>query len=108
MQKRFYVIVPVDASNRRPTMLETFLGWLNPDDTASKAAQRKREFTEQSRTMRDRVNLVQAGLENIGLGCHRLDTHELIELYYKIYNPKTSQEQKLPTNEELHLDKTTL
>ncbi len=42
------------------------------------------------------MNLVETGLRNIGLMTKRLTTMELIELYYEIYNPKTSQEQKLP------------
>ncbi len=53
--------------------------------------------------------LVTSGLENIGLHCKRLDTQKLIELYYGIYNPKTSQEQKLPKDLDLlGTDKTVL
>ncbi len=108
MQKRFYVVVPVDMSARRHGLLEQFFGWINPDDSTAKAAQRSRDFSAGSRTLKDRVNLVSAGLENIGLQSARLTTHQLIELYYQIYNPKTSQEQKLPDEEKLKVDRTTL
>jgi hypothetical protein len=108
MQKRFYVIVPLDQSVRRSGLLEQFFGWLSPDDSTAKAAQRAKDFAAGSRSLQDRVNLVQAGLENIGLMSRRLTTHELIELYYQIYNPKTSQEQKLPAEEKLNIDRTTL
>ena len=109
MQKRFYVVVPFDQSIRRKGLFEQFFSWISPDDSTAKAALRARDFSSGSRGLKDRVNVVQAGLENIGLMSKRLTTHELIELYYKIYNPKTSQEQKLPAEEEkLKIDRTTL
>ena len=108
MQKRFYVVVPLDQSVRHKGILEQFFSWISPDDSSTKAAQRARDFAAGSRSLKDRVNLVQAGLENIGLMNKRLTTHELIELYYQIYNPKTSQEQKLPEEAQLKMDRMTL
>ncbi|MBI1813171.1 TraC family protein, partial [Candidatus Peregrinibacteria bacterium] len=99
MQKRFYVVVPFDLQERKKNLVEQFLGWMQQDDSASKALQRNREFSAGGKALKDRVNLVQAGLENIGLMSKRLQTHELIELFYHIYNPRTSQEQKLPQEE---------
>lgn len=108
MQKRFYVVVPLDQSVHKRGILEQFLSWISPDDSTAKAAQRSRDFAAGSRALKDRVSLVQAGLENIGLQNRRLTTHQLIELYYQIYNPQTSQEQKLPQEEQLKMDRTTL
>ena len=108
MQKRFYVVVPVDQTVRHRSLLEQFFGWISPDDSTTKARQRAKDFASGSRLLKDRINLVQAGLENVGLMCHRLTTHELIELYYQIYNPKTSQEQKLPQDADLKADPITL
>lgn len=109
MQKRFYVCVPVDHSVRRKTMLEKFLEWIHPEDSAGKAAQRNREFGGGARELKERVELIQTGLENIGLHARRLTTRELIELYYQIYNPKTSQQEKIPQNlEELNEEKNVL
>ncbi|MBI3331819.1 TraC family protein [Candidatus Peregrinibacteria bacterium] len=109
MQKRFFVIVPFDHTIRKKSLVEKFFGWISPDDRSAKASQRNRDFTEASKQLKDRVNLVTTGLENIGLTSHRLSTHELIELYYQIYNPQTSQEQKLPGDEgRLKLEKTVL
>jgi hypothetical protein len=39
--------------------------------------------------------MVETGLENIGVTTERLNTAELIELFYSAYNPQTSQEQKI-------------
>jgi hypothetical protein len=96
MQKRFYVIVPFEITPKGKTLFEQFFGWMSPDDSSAKAAQRNREFQTGAKTLSERLNLVQTGLENVGLSTKRLSTQELIELYYQIYNPRTSQEQKMP------------
>jgi hypothetical protein len=109
MQKRFYVVVPVDQSIRHKTAVEQFFDWLHPDDTASRATQRNRGFAQGARQLKERVDLVSGGLSNVGLHCHRMDTRELIELLYQTYNPKTSQTQKMPKDgDELKLEQTTL
>lgn len=109
MQKRFYVIVPLDLSIRHKTAVEQFFDWLHPDDTATRASQRNRSFAQGARQLKERVDLVMGGLGNVGLHCHRLDTRELIELLYKTYNPKTSQTQKVPKDMvDLKLEQTTL
>lgn len=109
MQKRFYVIVPVDKSTRRKTLFEQFFEWINPDDTGAKATTRNREFATGNKELTERVELISSGLGNIGLHPKRMNTRELIELMYQIYNPKTSQNQKLPKDmEALNIEKTTL
>lgn len=109
MQKSFYLVLPLDRNVRRKTLLEKFLEWLHPEDSAVKAAHRNREFNEGGRMLNDRVELAQAGLNSLGLHARRLTTRELIQLYYDIYNPQTSQHQKLPQDiADLHTDATTL
>ncbi|TSC58324.1 MAG: hypothetical protein Greene041662_769 [Candidatus Peregrinibacteria bacterium Greene0416_62] len=99
MQKRFFVIIPLDdvpgQAAKRPGLLNQFLSWISVDDTGSKAGTRYRHFPEKSIQLKDRVQQVQAGLHNLGLNSRRLPTQDLIELYYQVYNPKASQEQKL-------------
>lgn len=104
MQKRFYVIVPIDDSAPRKSTLAQFLAWFGIDDTAAKALKRYKQFQHKSIPLRDRINLVEAGLNNIGLATRRLKTKELIELYYQVYNPETSQEQKIKNTEDLHTE----
>ena len=96
MQKRFLVIVPLDDTEEKKSPLAQFFSWIGIDDSSSKITHRRKYFNEKATKLKDRVNLVDAGLRNIGLMTRRLNTMELIELYYQIYNPKTSQEQKLP------------
>ncbi len=109
MQKRFYIVIPVDHSARKKTVVEQFFDWLHPDDTSAKAGQRYREFGQGAREIQERIDLVSTGLSNIGLHTRRLNTRDLIDLLYKIFNPKTSQVQKLPKEvEKMDLETTTL
>lgn len=104
MQKRFFVVVPVDPPGiKNISFMGKLFGWLSPGDTREKALARKRLFDDQSMQLRDRVNLVKAGLANVGCPCERLTTMELIDLFYSVYNPKTSQEQKLPGIGDMNL-----
>ena len=96
MQKRFYLVVPQDDRPAKQSTLSQFLDWMNIDDSAAKISQRNRRFHQRSILLRDRMNLVESGLHNVGLISRRLTTRELIELYYEMYNPRTSQQQKLP------------
>ncbi|MBU0767040.1 hypothetical protein KKF55_04670 [Patescibacteria group bacterium] len=98
MQKRFYVVVPQDDQQPKSNSLAQFMTWFKTDDTASKISQRNQRFHQRSVLLRDRVNLVQSSLHNVGIQSRRLNTQELIETYYKLYNPITSQEQNLPSN----------
>jgi hypothetical protein len=109
MQKSFYVVVPVDAPTKgKRGILQRFFEWMNVDDSRSKALQRSREFRAYSKILRDRITLVQSGLENVGITMRRLKTEELVQLYYGIYNPSTSQKQKFKTLDELNPDKSAL
>ena len=109
MQKHFYLILPIDRNIRRKTLIEKFLEWLHPEDSAVKAGQRNRAFDEGARMLKDRIELAEAGLNSIGLHSRRLPTRELIQLYYEIYNPQTSKNQKIPKDiTDLHTDATTL
>ena len=109
MEKRFYVVIPLDHTVRKKTLIEKFLDWMHLDDTLNKALSRNREFPQLSKELSERCELVLSGLTNIGLHARRLDTKELIELMYKVYNPKTSSLEKIPDDiGVLKTEKTTL
>ncbi len=109
MQKNFYIIVPVDApSKAKRGLIARFLDWLNVDDTRSKALQRSHEFRAYNKILRDRITLIQSGLENVGITMRRLKTDELVQLYYTTYNPQTAQKQKIGGVGDLNVDKSAL
>jgi hypothetical protein len=107
MQKRFYMVIPVDRSVRKKTMVEKLFDWMNPDDTLAKSAYRSSELGRALKDLNERVDLVVAGLGTVGLRAKRLNTRDLLELYYQIYNPRTSQYEKIPADmDKLGLEKT--
>lgn len=109
MQKRFYVIIPIDHAERRKTIIEQFFDWLHPDDSAANASLRSHEFGSATLRLTERVELVSSGLSNVGLHVKRLNTRDLIELLYQTYNPKTAQIQKIPADvDQLKLEQTAL
>jgi len=102
MQKRFYVVIPLDDHPQHKSMIAQFLEWIGIEDSTSKALARHQMFEKRITPLRDRINLVEAGLNNIGLVTRRLSTRELLELFYQVYNPGTSQEQKLSRISDLN------
>jgi hypothetical protein len=106
MQKNFYMVIPVDApAKAKRGLIARFMDWLSIDDSRSKAIQRSHEFRAYSKILRDRITLIQSGLENVGITMRRMKTDELVQLYYTIYNPMTSQKQKFNTTAELNAGK---
>ena len=106
MQKSFYIVIPVDTPTKtKRGILQRFYEWINVDDTRAKALQRHRDFKAYNKVLRDRITLIQSGLENVGLTMRRLKTDELVQLYYGIYNPTTSQKQKFAAATDLNADK---
>jgi len=102
MQKRFFAIIPMDPPGiAKGSFFSKYMEWLSPGDKREKALARRRQFDEMNAKLRDRVNIVITGLENVGLPCVRLTTSQLIELFYNVYNPLTAQDQKLPGEGDL-------
>lgn len=94
MEKRFFVIVPY-----YPTELEKvnvfkklFYSTPNPGDT---------DFETQKSALMERVDQTISGLSSAGLRCAALNTEELIELYYTVYNPDVASSEKLPDINDL-------
>lgn len=109
MQKEFYIVIPLDRSRQKKTVFESFLQWMNVEDSARKMRSRRESFLKNQNLLSDRIELVESGLENIGLKTSRLKTMDLIKLFYRVYNPEGSLRQKLPEETgALSLDQTVL
>ncbi|MCX6806750.1 MAG: hypothetical protein NT135_01355 [Candidatus Berkelbacteria bacterium] len=77
MDKKFYVVVPYN-----PPLIKT-------PSLKSKTADKKltgTEFETFKKEVIQRANVVASGLGSLGLRCVQLDNHELVELFYGIYN----------------------
>jgi hypothetical protein len=96
MQKRFYIVVPLDESVKQSSTLGQFFSWMKVDESLGNVQRALSGFSEKATRLRERVSLVESGLSNVGLKVKRLSTDQLIKLYYNVYNPSTAQQQKLP------------
>ncbi|KKS82759.1 MAG: hypothetical protein UV58_C0005G0013 [Candidatus Wolfebacteria bacterium GW2011_GWC1_43_10] len=98
MTKTFFVVVPYEAGGaeaiRKGVM--DFVPFLS---SKKKSDKKKTESREQGVIqLRQRIDQVASGLERIGLRAVPLNDEELIELYYNLYNPETT-EKELPKKE---------
>lgn len=99
MAKQFYVIVPFFPS------VVTKAGFVSNLKTIfSPTAQitvTTTQFDQYKTELNQRVQLIAGGLNQIGVRSIPLNTQELVELYYNVYNPDTATNQKLIDAAEL-------
>lgn len=104
MEKNFYVIVPYDPYRaQKKNIFSKFMDAISPEDSLPKIRQRHREFETLKKGLSQRSNIVRVGLENCNLQVQELDTQQLVELFYQIYNPETSRNEKLSALESYDL-----
>ncbi len=87
MRKYFYVVIPYDEA-----ILSTkkgFLGGLlgNNKTSGSQTKDEIAAFEEKRTQLDERVNVISSGLGSCGARTERLQTEEVIELFYKTFNP---------------------
>lgn len=90
MSKGFFIVVPYTpslgggsvASKKGP------FGFLKKDGAPQTAAQNKIEQFEENRSqLEQRLAVVTQGLSRAGIRVEQLGTEELVELFYKLFNP---------------------
>ena len=105
MDKQFYVVVPY-----YPNILQSSEGITSGAKKFSELLKPKQEdvvtvnevdFRNYKQELRQRVQVVVNGLTQMGIQAIPLNTQELIELYYKVYNPATSKQQQLADVQQL-------
>ena len=95
MDKKFYCVVsynPVPKTNLPGNKKN------QPQETLMTFA----EYQEYSQELKHRVQVVQAGLSSVGLRSAQLETQQIIELMYGIYNPEEAAKEKLTQFEGLN------
>ncbi len=71
MTKSFYIVVPYDI----------------PTITGNTKRVTDIEFVKNENQLMQRVSIVASGLTSLGLNIKMADTEEVVNLYYKLYNP---------------------
>ncbi|MFA5935473.1 MAG: hypothetical protein WC787_01285 [Patescibacteria group bacterium] len=102
MQKRFYVVVPLDPSTDKQ---KGFFARMSEILTPSVAIRLSEDrFRKNKETLMLRVSQVMSGLQSMSLNAVMLDTQALIELYYTVYNPELFESQRMTDVGKLQLE----
>lgn len=110
MDKAFYVVVPFlphEESQQKNLNIakesKSMISGLGNifSNTTTKVVIDEKKLEEAKTELRHRVQSVLAGLNECGVKAIPLDTQELIELYYDVYNPDTATRQKIKNFDDL-------
>ncbi len=106
MTKTFFVTVPFSVQQ---STKEGFFGRFTKGikSAAGKRTMSDEEFGHNRSQLLQRVNQVAIGLQAFGLRLVALKTQELLELYYTVYNPLTSRNQRLRNVGQLRVSELT-
>jgi hypothetical protein len=88
MRKYFYVVIPYDEAvlSTKKGLLGNLLGNSRKSDQ-TKTNDEIANFEEKRTQLDERVNVISSGLGSCGARSERLQTEEVIELFYKTFNP---------------------
>ena len=86
MRKYFYVVIPYEEaaiSTKKGTLGRLF----GNKQSESKKQGDETDFEERRTQLDERVSVISSGLQSCGARTERLQTEEVIELFYKTFNP---------------------
>lgn len=88
MTKNFFIIVPYDpALIARGVGVVGTIGALLPSGGSAAASLTDKQFEEYRTQLEQRISVVEQGLVRTGVRVISLGTEEVIELFYKLFNP---------------------
>lgn len=85
MTKHFFITIPYFKSTNDSAGGSSLLSSFSSSDSTSKESQSA--FESSRIQLEQRVSTVVQGLSRFGLRAQKLDTEEVVELFYKLFNP---------------------
>ena len=102
MQKKFFVVVPLDPSTDKQ---KGFFARIGEILTPSAAVHLNDErFRKNKESLMLRVNTISGGLQSMSLNSVMLDTQSLIELFYTVYNPDLFETERMVDVKKIQLE----
>jgi type IV secretory pathway VirB4 component len=98
MDKSFFIIAPYYPSGDMSNVIEQgkgFFGRLLPKNQTNATKIDEATYSKAKDEIKNRVDSVMSGLYQIGVKSVQLNTKELGELYYNVYNPDTAVREPL-------------
>jgi hypothetical protein len=102
MTESFYLVIPYNTAEIRANKLLDKIPFPLPGQK-EKNKNDSQDFEEQKNNLWQRVEFVTATLRATGVKSTPLKTDELIELFYKLYNPGAKKDQELEKAKEMRL-----
>jgi len=93
MDKKFYVVIPYMPATT--TSIEKPSSLFGPKKQTSTVKITPEQFTKYHQELQQRVTVIQSGLGSIGVRTAQLNTQQIVELMYEIYNPEEAAKEKL-------------
>lgn len=93
MSKGFFIVIPyTPAVIKTSGGMKGIVGGLVAARGGENDLQKRQELFEESRSqLEQRVSVISQGLSRTGIRVAQLGTEELVELYYKLFNPGDSE-----------------
>lgn len=105
MQKRFYVVVPLNPATDKGTVQKGFVQRLTEIFSPTIVGKLTEErFQKLKFDLSLRVNQIIGGLSSMSLNAVQLDTQSLIEMLYTVYNPELFETQRMTDISKLQLE----
>jgi hypothetical protein len=86
MTKSFFVVVPYTHTILKSDS-NIFKNLFNRKNTEEKKLDKQEDFEEKRSQLEERVGVIEQGLSRCGIKSVTLGTEEIIEVFYKIFNP---------------------
>lgn len=102
MQKKFFVVVPMDPITDKQRGFFDRLGEILTPSVAIRLSDEK--FRKNKESLMLRVSTVSSGLQSMSLNAAMLDTQSLIELFYTVYNPELFENQRMTNVGKLQIE----
>jgi len=105
MQKRFYVVVPLNPATDKGTVQRGFVQRITEIFSPTIVGKLTEErFQKLKFDLSLRVNQITGGLSSMSLNAAQLDTQSLIEMLYTVYNPELFETQRMTDIGKLQLE----
>ena len=87
MTKHFFIVVPYTPAMLNPIETSNIASTFGFGHKSEKSKQQDAGFEEDRSQLEERLSVVEQGLVRTGIRVARLGTEEVIELFYKAFNP---------------------
>jgi len=96
MKKHFFVVIPYDSiqlPKAGTDIANKFLGFFKKTTPAQISTEQESDLKEKLEQLDQRVDHVINGLHQLGIRAVPLNNEELLELFYNLYNPATTEKK---------------